>query len=635
MIPGGGVDPVVSGVAVRLPMRQRGASNTCPGSSGPLETVSSPEACSRPRPSKSPDGLFSRCREGRRRTGPGSRMARVRNAGLVLAWFFGLLAGGTQAATHVERVETESPDIRVTLRLPIHPLPQSGWVPVGFQVVNRTDEALSYRWSLGGSSRNSNRSGSGQFSCPPRSTSIDWQMVQSSIVLGAATGYLNLSVYGSGMSEDTRWLETASAMHPMKSGSLGLCDLLEAENKSQLEAKRSPASSSSGNSISIINFQEVPGDWRAFSGLNTIIGSSDSLRGVTTEVRAALRTWIATGGDLVVATVDSEVDLGPGFPAAAHGKWTSHGLGRVALVRLVASEVGKPPLRISHSDSEWIVESQNRQSTAVYPPTVEVFPSDPVPWLLIGIMVCLLALLMGPVNLFFFAPLKNRHRLFWTLPASSLFGLVLIFCAILWIDGIGGVGRRATRLVLLPDENLAFLRQTQVAKTGLIRSQALTVPREIAASFVTDTSGRQSEGTLRRDGDVLTGDWFPSRSTLHHRLEGVLPFRGGLVVSKAADGTLQVQSTFPARLHEILLRTEQGLMVAEVLDPGEVAVLTPAAPGAENPALDTPGKYRCLLDSLEGMPLPTHTGIDWEPSRIEVFGAVRNWQADSLEGRRL
>jgi hypothetical protein len=200
--------------------------------------------------------------------------------------------------------------------------------------------------------------------------------------------------------------------------------------------------------------------------------------------------------------------------------------------------------------------------------------------LVIGLLV--FALLVGPVNFFVFAPPGRRHRLFVTVPALSLLASLGLGAGIVIGDGFGGQGARRALVVLLPAENKAAVFQEQVARTGVLLGGEFPLAADTAAGVPpADTGGPASSGNpprLARTATTASGDWFLSRQRQVLQFWRITPTRGRIELVGGGTGGAApvVQSSLTTALRDfVYLDADGATWTVDNLPPGQRITLQP------------------------------------------------------------
>jgi hypothetical protein len=168
----------------------------------------------------------------------------------------------------------------------------------------------------------------------------------------------------------------------------------------------------------------------------------------------------------------------------------------------------------------------------------------------IMIFVACFGVVVGPLNLFWFAKSGRRHRLFWTTPLISLAGSFLLALVIILQDGFGGTGNRMVLVQLIPGENEAVVAQEQISRTGLLISTRFNAEDRIFISPIVNLpplSGvphgigiKANRENYTTDGHSYGGDWFTSRSVQAQLIEVIRPSRSRIEIIPAAEGAAPV-----------------------------------------------------------------------------------------------
>lgn len=317
-----------------------------------------------------------------------------------------------------------------------------------------------------------------------------------------------------------------------------------------------------------INLDGEIGDWRGLSGIGQLWMTDDEWSSMSGGTRATLMDWMTLGGQVILLTRDdSETGLTARRVPAADAKGVRRvGMGKVtplrwdgvtfptnkAMEQMTAYSGGDLTHKIlSTYDLDWTL-----------PKTVGVFSIHG--WLIFGFIVAF-GVLVGPVNLFYFAGSRWRHRLFWTTPLISLSGGALLVVLMLLQDGVGGSGARRILAILAPDQKKTAIVQEQVTRTGVLLSSSFTVPEAAwMRQLALDDSGPMNPlgdrgRSLSEEGDLRSGEWFASRSVQGHVLETVRPSRGGIEFYPGANGGVpSVVSSLAAPLKELYIVDDQG-----------------------------------------------------------------------------
>jgi hypothetical protein len=384
--------------------------------------------------------------------------------------------------------------------------------------------------------------------------------------------------------------------------------------------------------LTLVDPVTVPADWRLWSSFHTVVFTESEFSALDAARLAALRGWVALGGNLVLTgTAESPVreeKLGAGLT-----RWVPDLSGRTMaeiapLLRLELASSGLPERsQLDLKDTTLGLEVTDTGSSAT--------------WLITFLL--LFAGLIGPVNLWVFARGHHRHRLFWTTPALSLAGGLVLALVILVQDGLGGEGQRAAIVVLVPGQNQAAIFQEQAARTGYLTQRAFNLSDDVLlANLVVEGITAPLRSQSRTPGRA-EGDWFMNRSRQAHLLRQLVPNRGRIEqVGTAADGAPIIESSLAVELKSFVFVDDRNRRwtAPEVL-PGKAVTLTPAAETARlsaallggSPAFgqilqavtaDTSGRWMAYGGSSALAPIETLATITWKESRVAYTGVAES-----------
>ncbi len=163
---------------------------------------------------------------------------------------------------------------------------------------------------------------------------------------------------------------------------------------------------------------------------------------------------------------------------------------------------------------------------------------------LVFVLLIIFAVIVAPVNLFYFAKEGQRHRLFITTPLISLAACLIIMAIIYIKDGVGGNGLRVALADLQShtDEKRVYIHQQQISRTGVMLSSGFEAEEQMEITPVKlpkspwnplSRSG-SSLGSLRFAGKKMSGDFFRSRSEQGFAIRASRPTRARIEVRKPA-----------------------------------------------------------------------------------------------------
>ena len=428
-----------------------------------------------------------------------------------------------------------------------------------------------------------------------------------------------------------------------------LSEALFTPNASSLDSEiNSKFSSGRGSSVFAAKFdpKQLPDDWRAFSGFDSVILTDSDWSNIPPGGRNAILSWVRLGGQLIIDSSGSTTASAMGLPAEA-------GYGRILLqsissgLRLNASNV----VKLVCSNPNKPQQVSLREDFRTFWPLQKLFGEQTFRYALFVIVLIIFGILVGPVNLFVFAKSGQRHKLFITTPLISLGASLILIVLIITQDGFGGSGIRRILMEVRPDTgvNAAYLHQEQFSRTGVLTRSDFTIdtpavfaPVPIATSrWARFTDGPGAKGSFNiqpADGKTLaSGDWFQSRSEQGHVLSAVVSTRGRI---EKTDRPNIFLSTFEFPIDTLYYLDEaQQWHRAEGITAGKRFTLVPVEPSMVIPAVNAetnafsdrnkqffkiasarPGHYFAITTHAPG--IDTNPGIRWKETRTIITGPV-------------
>ncbi|MCX6951392.1 MAG: hypothetical protein NTV51_04290 [Verrucomicrobia bacterium] len=285
----------------------------------------------------------------------------------------------------------------------------------------------------------------------------------------------------------------------------------------------------------------------------------------TVKVGAATRIVPATyNGPPMVLSVEVS---GPGLAANTRVTFTS--LGSAANMRPMAATLALERVLRDGLNIEGI---RTPTLTAI---DLALVPADWRAWAVaekegsstwLTIFLVLFAVVIGPVNLYVFAPAAKRHRLFITTPLISLAAAIVLGLTIVGQDGTGGDGLRRALVVLVPGDNQAAVFQEQAAATGFLASQSFALAGDTQLTLlpledpaIARMGGFNTAPDLTRDDARASGGWFRSRGRQAHLVQRLVPTRGRVErVGTGPGGAPIVQSSLGGVLRDFVCVDDKG-----------------------------------------------------------------------------
>jgi hypothetical protein len=443
-------------------------------------------------------------------------------------------------------------------------------------------------------------------------------------------------------------IHSVSADYGSDQPSLLLSEPLFSVNASRLDSEAASAIGSFGGGSFTSKFDpgQLPDNWLAFSGFDSVIMLDSDWTSMPAGSRNALLSWLRLGGHLVIYSTSSPSKASLGIP-------DDTSFGTVDIQSIPGSLTLNASDLVSHLTTGHPLKTHRYAMTEDFGSGWSLFNSFPQKefrYFLFVIVLLIFVVLVGPVNLFVFAKSGRRHLLFITTPIISLGASVILIALILFQDGFGGDGKRLV-LMEVPagnGENAAFILQEQVSRTGVLTRANFMVevpsffsPVPMEENRWTRFNDSETDGnyTLQPDGSGLSasGDWFQSRSMQGQTIAAVMPTRGRI---ERAAGSSELLSTFGFPIEKLFYRDAQGQWYrAESVETGKPFSLTSVDESLIRPGIDALqsefsrrnsmlfGRARDKKDHFiavtGGAPaIETHPGIRWQETRTIITGGI-------------
>ncbi len=393
------------------------------------------------------------------------------------------------------------------------------------------------------------------------------------------------------------------------------------------------------------NLMEWPADYRVYAALDTLIIDRKEYETSLDEAhRKAIRQWVTSGGRLWLVgnenTVPSSVPLGMGLivqmPSLKH---LTDDKKEERLKEILKDSRVFPTPPPASTENYNLCASKLRPDDIAHQPFLITSPSA-----LVGMILLPFAIIVGPLCLWYWAPVGKRQRLFFLIPAISVIFFILIALCILLDDGMGGKGERNTLILVNQEDHSALIMQNQICRTAVITRSGFSLPEEVVlqgkslehsdgdrsyyALHGSNTYTQNLKRTIRR-GDECSGGWFTSRSTLVHYLTRAVTTRAAINVNTASAPALH--SSYPATLNRLIYRDNNGkLWHLPTLNTGEQQAAQPGLPADLPPTManhvPTLPNNAYLAEMQSTAPdlnaIPTLPSIDWEKTHITVIGII-------------
>lgn len=547
----------------------------------------------------------------------------------------------TRTDTHVEVVALFSQPSR------------GGYLPVRVKIANNLDNTRGVRLSFTSSSGfyggGTETRSSFEFAAPAGKSVVTDIMVPVSSGSSRGFGDAMVTLRLSGSFGDSNG--NLMGQIPEDLPGVLLSRRLHTPNSSMLDAEIRGMSSYRGSGVFAGNFdpKQLPDEWLAFSGYDSVLMTDTDWSEVPAGARNAILSWLRLGGQLVIYAAGNPTLSSLGIPEH-HG----HGSCRVM-------QIG-PGLKLDPSKTVQLVSGSSNPVQPIHAsikdnfrtswPLQDHFGTRPFDYHLLVAVLIVFSVLVGPLNLFVFAKSGQRHRLFVTTPLISVVTSLVLIAMIILQDGFGGNGIRRVLMEIDPDpdRNAAYVHQEQFSRCGILTSSAFGVdpacffaPVPIAKSrwarYTGDRNSSSSFG-LQPSGGKLTasGDWWQSRSEHGHVLAAVVSTRGRI---EQADEPDTMVSTFDFPIESLYfldserkwrhakdIHTGKPFQLLPVADSEVTSVLSRQAAAYSgrnnamlNRAITRPGHFVAITGKAPG--IDTHKSIRWNETRTVITGAVR------------
>ena len=365
----------------------------------------------------------------------------------------------------------------------------------------------------------------------------------------------------------------------------------------------------------------LPGNWLGYTSLRAVFIGPSEWEQLSDAQKTALRTWIASGGDLILVDGDADALGLRGHRLAGSDQTPAvrrHFFGRIYVTSADAIEAEGITLTLAGIDG-----SQDRHrglpantspdwgATGVRGFRLPIPGIEGVPARAYLVILLVFSLLIGPVNYLLLRRRRQQVLVVLTAPVISIVFIVLLAGYAVAVEGFAVYGRATTFTILDQSIQSASTRATvSLYAAGMTPGGGLRFPRDIAV-FLTGTDGIGSRDRLSVDlteTQQFTGGALPARSPSNLEQIAHRPARERLSFSRESGG-IAVVNGLDARLEALLYREggrtytlTQPLAAGgkDVLITGSQSLL-PADP-AESSRFEIPidklgsGSYLAVLD---------------------------------------
>ena len=368
---------------------------------------------------------------------------------------------------------------------------------------------------------------------------------------------------------------------------------------------------------------ELPRDWRALIGWNGLLITEAEWDGLSPDQRLAVRQWLRLGGRLLlftegdaeallrrVAGRDANHDLAEFSDDAGPGLVARFSLGRIEVQTWDGDEVDADALveRFRGRQHQTMVRAALNNSVndhALLPPMESGN-------FLFGFLLVAYCVVIGPINLYLLAPASRRHRLFATTPLIAIAATTVLVLLGVLRDGVGLRGARSVVVELRPDESMAYLRQVQLYRSGMVGNTSFDAPLPMMIQPL--AGGRNDVQRVNLRDNRWGGDLFGSRQRSGHVLAATRATRERLewLPAGGAHEQPRLSSTLAWPLDELWVHSADGRwwQATDRLAPGGEVTLTEAEPDAAGARMAELAKASPIADH------PHFTAILNEPGRF-------------------
>ncbi len=600
----------------------------------------------------------------------GRTMQRILLGSTLLA---GLVTSSLLAAGKTFIVPTDpATGVKIEIESWLDACPPGGMVPLSLQITNGSD--ATHTWSISAADGYGDGTTTTLDVSVPAGRTAEIPFIAQAGLRGSGSGFyrmMNVTVSGYGSSGFAGQIQQANmisrGMHSawtpflaMSSelsakGWSGLIDKFDKTSAAAAAATAAPARSRGaiagvGLDATQVEIAKAPDDWRGYSGLSQLWMTDREWSAMGGGAKAAMMEWIALGGRLVLFADDlgdarlAGLKMPPPGPDGVRRigagriltqKWDGRVFPLEEAEKLAIDKTvdPMPKLLLGYGGGSWKLRD------TVAAPSLRA--------LLIFGFIVVFGILVGPVNLYWFAGPKRRQRLFWTTPLISLAGSTLLVALMILQDGIGGSGARRVLAVMLPEQNKIAMVQEQISRTGVLlgRSFAIEEPSWMQQLSTASSSGGFSPARGMKlqfhenNQRQRSGDWFSNRTVQAQVIEAVRPSRGHIEVfpGHGDNDPPSVLSSFGVTLTTAFVIDDQRrYWRAEQVGTGEKKAMQPCSESdftnwIQDSALREMGPVSsALLGTLRKLPAHAYAeSADASKFAVKTLDSIR-WNDDRV-----
>lgn len=509
-----------------------------------------------------------------------------------MALLLAMPAGPLMAAGKSQVIATDG-SCTITIDSWLEHVPPTGWMPMTVKVTNNSDQPRTWVLSaIDNDYMSGEMRGTFAFGAPANGATSTPLLVPVMPDFNNSRSYSNLRCNIDGPALQGVAMFYFSSSSSRSSGSTGKTLTAFLGVGEQFEQTYGAAWRRVGFSGSreflgdVVDMRAAPTDWRGYSALAQLWITDSEWTGLSSAQRSALMSWVGQGGLVTVTAKEgtTSLPLPEGFPAWK-GEVLEHGMGQV---RLIAGSSGleKNAYSILELERTRSVEKQATSQPAEAGRLASLLPPLKMNTTLIFAFILIFGIVVGPVNLFWFAAGNRRPRMFWTTPLISFIGAAVLVVVMILQDGFGGSGARVSLAVVLPEQKQIAVMQEQFAKTGILLSRTFDLPSDGSALITqlpnnqqtTNRFGvmnpRQDKRNLALTNSTAGGGWFASRALQSMLVQDTRMNRGG--IEFVPGDKPAVINSLPTALKKLVIQdNEKRLWTASNVRTGERVALQP------------------------------------------------------------
>jgi hypothetical protein len=328
--------------------------------------------------------------------------------------------------------------------------------------------------------------------------------------------------------------------------------------------------------------EALPGEWQAYTGLDIVTLTANTLKRLDSEDRTAITKWVESGGTLLVYdagkanpadTVDAILNAGGAAPS---GAWQDYDVGaqwwaRDRLLGRVVAVANDPFHEFSSSDWESLLRSLGRDRwewverygfSARYASTNFMdflIPSiKGVPVIAFLVLITLFAIVIGPLNYFYLWKQRRLYLLVVTIPLIALITSASLFGYSVIAHGFSTRARVRSLTLVDQPSNTAVCSSRVSLYSGLAPSAGLDSSRESAGFPIWAPDAEFESGSVDwTDSQHFASGWLRSRTRTQFFVTTHRNERGRLEVTPEPQ-SLSISNGFEWDLDTLVVGDDEG-----------------------------------------------------------------------------